>query len=90
MYKLQVKVLEQELEKLGGKVPESQDLMELAKLEQIKEEALLEAKEEAALAKIEEEESKLQIEDGAWNFDEEDNESLLIGAPETQISKELL
>ena len=33
MYKLQVKVLEQELEKLGGVVPQGQDLMELAKEE---------------------------------------------------------
>ena len=64
--------------------------MELAKLEQIKEEALLEAKESEELAKIEEEESKIQVEDGAWNFDEEDAESLLIGTPEEQISKELL
>jgi len=39
-------VLEQELEKLGGVVPKDQDLMELAKLEQIKEEALEEANEE--------------------------------------------
>ena len=34
MFKMQVKVLEQELEKLGGQTLQSQDLIELAKQEE--------------------------------------------------------
>ena len=32
----------------------------------------------------------MEVENGAWNFDEEDAESLLMSTTEEQISKEML
>ena len=50
---MQVKVLEQELEKIGGQAPQSQDLIELAKQEERRQEELQEAKEAEEVANLE-------------------------------------
>ena len=48
-----MKVLEQELEKIGGQAPQSQDLIELAKQEERRQEELQEAKEAEEVANLE-------------------------------------